>query len=257
MKAMVLTEVGRPLEAVERDDPVPGPGEVRLKILACGVCRTDLHVVDGELPDIRTTDHPRPRDRRRGRGGRARASAAARSAQRVGVPWLGRTCGVCRFCRAGRENLCDTPLFTGYTRDGGYADHTRRRRRASPSAGRGAHDDADAAPLLCAGLIGWRCSGWPARRDGAWASTASARPPTSSRRWRAGRGGGVRLHAAGRRDSAGVRAVARRRLGRRLGRDAAGAAGCGDHLRAGRRARSRGAEGGDARAAAWSAAAST
>ena len=153
MRAMTLTEVGQPLQLTRRDDPVPGPGEARLKILACGVCRTDLHVVDGELPDIRTPVVPGHEIvgvvEALGEG------AALQIGARVGVGWLARTCGVCRFCRAGRENLCDAPLFTGYTRDGGFATHTLVDARfvyrldAAP-------EPAKQAPLLCAGLIGWR-----------------------------------------------------------------------------------------------------
>ncbi len=153
MKAMVLTEVGRPLEAVERDDPVPGPGEVRLKILACGVCRTDLHVVDGELPDIRTPIIPGHEIV--GVVEAVGEGAALEVGARVGVGWLGRTCGVCRFCRAGRENLCDAPLFTGYTRDGGFATHTLVDARFVYPL-EAAPEPANQAPLLCAGLIGWR-----------------------------------------------------------------------------------------------------
>ena len=153
MKAMALTEVGRPLEAVERDDPRPGPGEARLRILACGVCRTDLHVALGELPDVRTPIIP-------GHEIVGVVDAVGEGVElelgaRVGVGWLARTCGVCRFCRSGRENLCDSPLFTGYTRDGGFATHTLVDARFVYPL------DADAeaaaqAPLLCAGLIGWR-----------------------------------------------------------------------------------------------------
>ena len=153
MKAMALTEVGRPLEPVERDDPVPGAGEARLRILACGVCRTDLHVVDGELPDIRTPIIP-------GHEIVAEVEAvgdgvALEIGARVGVGWLGRTCGVCRFCRSGRENLCDAPLFTGYTRDGGFATHTLVDARFVYPLDATA-EPGNQAPLLCAGLIGWR-----------------------------------------------------------------------------------------------------
>src|SRR5215469_8675870 len=114
MKAMALTEVGRPLTLVERDDPIPGPGEARLEVLACGVCRTDLHVVDGELPDIRTPIIPGHEIV--GVVDSVGEGVALAVGALVGVGWLARTCGVCRFCRAGRENLCDSPLFTGYTR---------------------------------------------------------------------------------------------------------------------------------------------
>jgi propanol-preferring alcohol dehydrogenase len=153
MKAMALTKVGAPLELVERKAPAPGPMEARLKVLACGVCRTDLHVVDGELPDVRTPIIP-------GHEIVAEVEAVGEGAplapgQRVGVGWLGRTCGVCTFCRSGRENLCDAPLFTGYTRDGGFASHTIADARYAYPLAESAEPGAT-APLMCAGLIGWR-----------------------------------------------------------------------------------------------------
>ena len=153
MKAMALTEIGRPLEAIERDDPLPGPGEAWLRILACGVCRTDLHVVDGELPDVRTPIIPGHEIV--GEVESVGADVDLQIGARVGVGWLGRTCGVCRFCRSGRENLCDSPLFTGYTRDGGFATHTLVDARFVYPL-EAATEPARQAPLLCAGLIGWR-----------------------------------------------------------------------------------------------------
>jgi propanol-preferring alcohol dehydrogenase len=138
----------------QRPDPVPGDGQIRVKVGACGVCRTDLHVVDAELPDIR---YPIvPGHEIVGRvdlvGG---GVTTHKIGDRVGIPWLGYTCGRCRFCRDGMENLCDRPLFTGYTRDGGYATHTiADARYAFPLGETG--DDVAVAPLLCAGLIGWR-----------------------------------------------------------------------------------------------------
>jgi propanol-preferring alcohol dehydrogenase len=154
MQAMVLTAAGAPLQMCEREDPIPGDGQIRVKISACGVCRTDLHVVDGELPDIR---YPVvPGHEIVGRvdlvGGEV---TTLRAGDRVGIPWLGHTCGVCRYCTGGMENLCDHPLFTGYTRDGGFATHTIADARYAFPLG----EDGDAvsiAPLLCAGLIGWR-----------------------------------------------------------------------------------------------------
>jgi len=154
MRAMVLERLGEPLKLVERPDPVPSDGEVRVRVSACGVCRTDLHVVDGELPDPKLPIVPGHEivgriDRLGGNAGRLAVG------MRVGVPWLGQTCGRCRFCREGRENLCDNPKFTGYTRDGGYASHVVADARyvfSLPETG----DDLAAAPLLCAGLIGWR-----------------------------------------------------------------------------------------------------
>src|SRR5215469_2977231 len=154
MLAMVLEKSREPLRYIERSDPRPGDGEVRIRVAACGVCRTDLHVVDGELP------HPKlplvPGHEIIGRIDEVGDGVNALNVgQRVGVPWLGRTCGECQYCRSGRENLCDRPLFTGYTRDGGYATQVIADARyvfALPADG----DDVATAPLLCAGLIGWR-----------------------------------------------------------------------------------------------------
>jgi alcohol dehydrogenase, propanol-preferring len=154
MRAMVLERVGQPLELREVSVPQPGPGEVLLAVRACGVCRTDLHLLDGELPDPRLPVVP---------GHEIVGSVVAvgaqvstlRPGQRVGVPWLGSTCGRCPSCLDGRENLCDEPTFTGYTRDGGYAEYTVADARycfALPEGG----SDVAAAPLLCAGLIGYR-----------------------------------------------------------------------------------------------------
>jgi len=154
MRAMVLERPNAPLVLRERPLPAPGPGELLIEIAACGVCRTDLHVVDNELPDVRCPIVPGHEI-----VGRVAAVGAGVSGfalgTRVGVPWLGATCGTCPYCRDGRENLCDRPQFTGYTRDGGYATHTVADARfCFPLP---PHDDAAAlAPLLCAGLIGWR-----------------------------------------------------------------------------------------------------
>jgi len=153
-RAMVLEKPRTPLVMRERPVPVPGRGEILLAISACGVCRTDLHVVDGELP------HPKlPLVPGHEIVGRVTALGEGVSGfalgERVGVPWLGGTCGVCPYCRSGRENLCDHPVFTGYTRDGGFATHTVADARfCFPLAEAG--DDAELAPWLCAGLIGWR-----------------------------------------------------------------------------------------------------
>src|SRR5262245_30039148 len=153
MRAMVLERPGAPLTMRERPVPVPGPGEILVDVAACGVCRTDLHVVDGELPQPKLPIVP-------GHVVVGRVASVGdgvtgfAAGERVGVPWLGYTCGVCPYCRDGRENLCDAPLFTGYTRDGGYATHVVADARYCfplPEM-----DDAAAAPLLCAGLIGWR-----------------------------------------------------------------------------------------------------
>src|SRR5438045_2121417 len=122
MRAMVLNQMGKPLEGEERAVPEPGPGEVVLRVLACGVCRTDLHVVDGELPSPKLPLVPGHEI-----VGRvvATGQSAARFAvgDRIGVPWLGFACGECDYCLDGRENLCDRPRFTGYTLDGGYAEY--------------------------------------------------------------------------------------------------------------------------------------
>src|SRR5262245_43284291 len=145
MRAMVLDRPGSPL--VLREGPVPRPGarDILVEIAACGVCRTDLHVVDGELP------HPKlpivPGHEIVGRVAAIGSQVAGCAVgERVGVPWLGHTCGICPYCRTGRENLCDTPIFTGYTRDGGYASHTLADADyCFPLPER--LDDAEAAPL--------------------------------------------------------------------------------------------------------------
>jgi propanol-preferring alcohol dehydrogenase len=154
MQAMVLDRPCEPLKLVERSDPQPADGEVRVRVAACGVCRTDLHVVDGELPNPKLPIIP-------GHEIVGRIDVVGRgvdhlvSGMRVGIPWLGRTCGHCQYCCSGRENLCDRPLFTGYTRDGGYATHVIADAQyifRLPETG----EDVASAPLLCAGLIGWR-----------------------------------------------------------------------------------------------------
>ena len=154
MRAMVLERPGEPLRLTGLPRPTPGPGQLLLQVHACAVCRTDLHVVDGELPSPALPLVP---------GHEIVGTVAARGdgaerfalGDRVGVPWLGWTCGVCRYCRSGRENLCDRARFTGYQIDGGYAEYTVADERFCfpiPAA----YDDASAAPLLCAGLIGYR-----------------------------------------------------------------------------------------------------
>ena len=154
MQAMVLNAVGAPLQWTERPDREPGPGQIRVKVGACGVCRTDLHVVDGELPN--PVAPIIPGHEIVGRIDRVGAGVEGlRVGERVGVPWLGHTCGVCPYCVGQRENLCDAPLFTGYTRDGGFATATIADARfAFPLGEEG--EDVSLAPLLCAGLIGWR-----------------------------------------------------------------------------------------------------
>jgi len=151
---MMLAAPRTPLALRERPLPAPATGDILVEIAACGVCRTDLHVVDGELPDPKLPIVPGHEI-----VGRVAALGAGLKdltlGERVGVPWLGHTCQACPYCRDGRENLCDAPLFTGYTRDGGYATHAIADARfCFPLTG--PSDDAETAPLLCAGLIGWR-----------------------------------------------------------------------------------------------------
>jgi propanol-preferring alcohol dehydrogenase len=154
MRAMVLDAPGRPLRLAEVPRPTAATGQVLLRVHACAICRTDLHVIDGELPNpklplvpgheiVATVAEAGPGVDRFGPG------------DRVGVPWLGWTCGECRWCRSGRENLCDRARFTGYTLDGGYADYTVADARFCFRIPTG-YDDPHAAPLLCAGLIGHR-----------------------------------------------------------------------------------------------------
>lgn len=154
MYAMVLNKVGSPLQWTRLPDREPGVGEVRVKVSACGVCRTDLHVVDGELPNLQLPITPGHEV-----VGRIDAIGLGVSGlaigERVGIPWLGRSCGVCPYCLNHQENLCDHPEFTGYTRAGGFA--TSVIADAHYVLGLGEEGtDASLAPLLCAGLIGWR-----------------------------------------------------------------------------------------------------
>ncbi len=154
MKAMILERPGTSLKCIETDIPVPGPGQVLVKVAACGVCRTDLHVVDGELDKPKLPIVP---------GHEIVGYVAAlgsgvqtlKLGDRVGIPWLGGTCHSCRFCRSGRENLCDDARFTGYTLDGGYADYALASAEYCFTLTT-ALSDVEAAPLLCAGLIGYR-----------------------------------------------------------------------------------------------------
>ena len=154
MHAMVLKQLQTPLELTELPDRQPGPGEIRVQVLACGVCRTDLHVVDGELPDPIVPIIPGHEI-----VGRIDAMGAAvkhlQIGERVGIPWLGHTDGTCPYCLMHRENLCDHPLFTGFTRDGGYATAAVADARFAFPLGE-VGSDIELAPLLCAGLIGWR-----------------------------------------------------------------------------------------------------
>ena len=151
---MILENPGKPLRLIEKPDPVPGTGEILVKVTACGVCRTDLHVVDGDLTDAKLPIIP----------GHEIVGTVVKtgpevstfkSGDRVGIPWLGHTCGHCSFCQSGAENLCDEPGFTGYQLDGGYADMTVADADFCFAIS-GDYSDAEAAPLLCAGLIGYR-----------------------------------------------------------------------------------------------------
>jgi len=154
MRAMVLYAYGERLRLEQRPLPVPGRGEIRVRVEACAVCRTDLHVVDGELPPAKLPVIPGHEIvgivEALGEGVSAPALGT-----RVGIPWLGHTCGVCPYCAAHRENLCDDPLFTGYTRDGGFASHAVADAAfCFPLIG--FDDPVASAPLMCAGLVGWR-----------------------------------------------------------------------------------------------------
>ena len=154
MKAMVLEKTGQALQLMQRPEPLPAAGQVQVKVSACGVCRTDLHVVDGDLSEARLPIIP-------GHEIVGTISALGEGVdnfqigERVGIPWLGYSCGCCRYCESGAENLCDEPGFTGYQIDGGYAEFTVADARfcfALP----GPQSDAESAPWLCAGLIGYR-----------------------------------------------------------------------------------------------------
>jgi propanol-preferring alcohol dehydrogenase len=154
MRAMVLTAARTPLQPRDVPEPAVGPGQVLIDVSACGICRTDLHVVDGELTEPKLPLIP---------GHQVVGSVVATGpgvetptvGNRVGVPWLGWTCGVCRYCRSGRENLCDSAQFTGYNRDGGFAERCVADHRFCFPIPPG-YADVQAAPLLCAGLIGYR-----------------------------------------------------------------------------------------------------
>ena len=154
MHAMVLNQISAPLEWTELADKEPAPGEIRVKVIACGVCRTDLHVVDGELPNPKLPIIPGHeivgRIDKLGEGVKGLSLG-----DRVGIPWLGHTCGICLYCMGNQENLCDSPLFNGYTRDGGFATSSIVDARFAFPLGE-VGNDVEIAPLMCAGLIGWR-----------------------------------------------------------------------------------------------------
>jgi propanol-preferring alcohol dehydrogenase len=180
---MVLEQVGRPLALRTLPDPEPAAGEILLSVAACGVCRTDLHLVDGELPDVRPPVIPGHEIVGRVEAVGEGVAGFARG-DRVGVPWLGRTCGVCPYCRSGRENLCDAPQFTGYTRNGGYAEKVVADARFCFPLGE-LGEDAAVAPLLCAGLIGWRSlvRAGPGERLGLYGFGAAAHIVLQVARW--------------------------------------------------------------------------
>ncbi|HLW24122.1 MAG TPA: zinc-dependent alcohol dehydrogenase family protein [Steroidobacteraceae bacterium] len=180
---MVLERIGGPLRGLERPDPEPRRGQIRVRVAACGVCRTDLHVLDGELADPHLPIVPGHEI-----VGRIDALGSGvqgfERGQRVGIPWLGHTCGVCAYCRMQRENLCDRPEFTGYTRDGGYATTAIADANfafALPESG----EDTALAPLLCAGLIGWRAlkAAGDASRLGLYGFGAAAHLIAQVARW--------------------------------------------------------------------------
>ena len=183
MKAMILDAQRKPLRLAELPRPQPGPGEVLLQVRACGVCRTDLHVMDGDLrePKLPLILGHEIVGVVLERGAQARRFAPG---QRVGVPWLGRTCGHCGYCTSGRENLCDDAKFAGYTLDGGYAEYVLADERycfALPES----YSDAEAAPLLCAGLIGYRAlaAAGVAERIGIYGFGAAAHIIAQVARW--------------------------------------------------------------------------
>ena len=183
MKAMVLRSIGRPLVAEARPDPLPGPGEIRVRVEACAVCRTDLHVVDGDLtqPKLPLVPGHEIVGIVEAVGDGVTSLAPGR---RVGIPWLGHTCGHCRYCAAGEENLCDYPVFTGYTRDGGFATHVVAD-ASYAFALAGFADPVAAAPLMCAGLIGWRSlkKAGEGRRIGLYGFGAAAHIVAQVCRW--------------------------------------------------------------------------
>jgi alcohol dehydrogenase, propanol-preferring len=204
MRAMVLKAPGRPLELEEREIPAPGPGRLLLKVRACAVCRTDLHVVDGDLSPVRPSIVP-------GHEIVGEVAALGEGAsgftigERVGVGWLGHTCGVCRYCGAGEENLCDNAEFTGYQRDGGFADYAVADAAFCfpiPSA----YDNASAAPLLCAGLIGYRSlkMAGPGKELGIYGFGAAAHIVAQVAQWE-----GRRLYAFTRSGDEAAKAFAR------------------------------------------------
>ena len=227
---MVLDAARTPLRLASLVVPTPAPHQVLIRVHACAVCRTDLHVVDGELAEPKLPLVP---------GHEIVGSVAALGegvdrfavGDRVGVPWLGWTCGECEFCRSGRENLCAQARFTGYQIDGGYGEFTIADQRFCFAIPAG-YSDIEAAPLLCAGLIGYRSlrMAGDARRLGLYGFGAAAHIIAQVARWQ-----GRAVYAFTSPGDTEAQAFARESwcgMGRRLRPGAAGAAGCGDHLRA-------------------------
>ncbi|HEX4153396.1 MAG TPA: zinc-dependent alcohol dehydrogenase family protein [Steroidobacteraceae bacterium] len=201
---MVLRNSAAPLALEARPDPQPRAGQIRIRVEACAVCRTDLHVIDGELPHVRYPIVPGHevvgRVEALGEGvGRFEIGA------RVGVPWVAKTCGRCEYCKSGRENLCNTPEFTGYSRDGGFASHLVAEADFSIPLDDFA-DPVAAAPLLCAGLIGWRslCAAGDAATIGLFGFGAAAHVIAQVCRWQ-----NRRVFAFTRRGDAPTQAFAR------------------------------------------------
>jgi len=180
---MVLRAIGKPLTVEERPDPLPGPGQIRARVEACALCRTDLHVVDGELPNPKLPIIP---------GHEiigvidavGDGAVAPEVGTRVGIPWLGHTCGSCPYCASDRENLCDRPIFNGYTRDGGFATHVVADSAFAFTLS-GFDNPVATAPLMCAGLIGWRSLrlAGEARRIGLYGFGAAAHILAQVCRW--------------------------------------------------------------------------
>lgn len=183
MKAMILERIGEPLRLVERPDPLPLAGQLLIRVEACAVCRTDLHVVDGDLPEPKLPLVPGHEI-----VGVVEAVGSGVSSEmlgrRVGVPWLSHACGQCPYCHRNEENLCDHPLFTGYTRDGGFATHTLADADFAFELDRN-QEAVSLAPLLCAGLIGWRAlkTAGDGERIGIYGFGAAAHIITQVCRW--------------------------------------------------------------------------
>lgn len=183
MRAMVFTGKGVPLRLETRPIPAPGPLQILLQVTACGICRTDLHIIDGELSEPKLPLIPGHQIVGRvaalGRG-----STGFREGDRVGVPWLGSTCGSCPDCQAGRENLCDAARFTGYHLDGGFAEYAVADQRFCFPIPEG-YSDLQAAPLFCAGLIGYRslAMAGASHRLGIYGFGAAAHIVTQVARW--------------------------------------------------------------------------